>query len=101
MVDLWRESVARFQFGHELYELGAGANSSEVGVAGEQRIVWHARFHGLAQQNTLFWAILSSSALTGWSGEFAIIAAIVIIPPLNSNQFYRNFRGLVAERAGK
>src|SRR5260221_1509704 len=41
--------VARFQFGHEPHELPAGANVGKVWVAGEQRIVGHARFHGLAQ----------------------------------------------------
>src|SRR3989442_1145045 len=41
--------VTRFQFGHELHELGAGAHTGEVWVAGEQRIVRHARFRGLAQ----------------------------------------------------
>src|SRR5258708_17855335 len=41
--------VARLQFGHELQELGAGANSGEVGITGEHRIVRHARFYGFTQ----------------------------------------------------
>src|SRR5713101_607413 len=41
--------IAWFQFGHELHELGAGANASQVRIAGEQWIVRHARFRSLAQ----------------------------------------------------